>query len=64
MKTTDLEERKKLRDNLQCMNFQWYVDNVYPDAPFPNRHNYLGPVSYLLFIIAYKILLKLKIYSE
>ena len=46
METTNLEERKKIRDGLHCLNFQWYLDNVYPDAPFPNNHQYLGPVKY------------------
>ena len=36
MGTTDLGERKQLRDNLQCLNFQWFLDYVYPDAPFPS----------------------------
>ena len=46
MGTTDLGERKQLRDNLQCLNFQWFLDYVYPDAPFPNQHRYFGAVRY------------------
>ena len=42
--TTELKAREDLRDSLQCLNFQWYLDYVYPDAPFPNQHKYLGPV--------------------
>lgn len=51
METTDLKERENLRDNLQCLNFQWYLDNVYPSAPFPNQHHYLGPVRYSFLIL-------------
>ena len=46
MGTSDLGERKQLRDNLQCLNFQWFLDYVYPDAPFPNQHRYFGAVRY------------------
>ena len=46
MGTTDLGERKQLRDNLQCLNFQWFLDYVYPDAPFPSQHRYFGAVRY------------------
>ena len=51
METSGLQKREELRDSLQCLNFQWYLDTVYPDAPFPNRHHYLGRVRYLLDII-------------
>ena len=50
METSGLQKREELRDSLQCLNFQWYLDTVYPDAPFPNRHHYLGRVRYLPII--------------
>ena len=51
MGTTDLDERKQLRDNLQCLNFQWFLDYVYPDAPFPSQHRYFGAVRYPSWVL-------------
>jgi len=33
----DITDRVQLRENLECKSFQWYLDNIYPDAQIPRR---------------------------
>ena len=53
VKVGDIRDRKNLINELKCFSFQWYIDNVYPDAPFPNHHKYLGQVKAFLYFPLY-----------
>jgi hypothetical protein len=42
----DLSQRTKIIQDQQCHSFQWFLDNVYKDSPFPSHSVYVGQIQH------------------
>lgn len=38
----NIDDRKKLRSDLKCQNFEWFLDNVWPEHFFPKPDRFFG----------------------
>ncbi|XP_050299063.1 polypeptide N-acetylgalactosaminyltransferase 5 isoform X3 [Anthonomus grandis grandis] len=43
----DISKRLKLRKDLKCKNFRWYLENIYPESQMPLDYYYLGDIRNL-----------------
>ncbi|XP_033227688.1 polypeptide N-acetylgalactosaminyltransferase 13-like isoform X2 [Belonocnema kinseyi] len=42
-----VRSRLEMRKNLQCKNFEWYLDNVWPEHFFPKKDRFFGQIQHV-----------------
>eukprot|EP00095_Tigriopus_kingsejongensis_P003966 maker-scaffold79_size400133-snap-gene-3.17 protein:Tk03966 transcript:maker-scaffold79_size400133-snap-gene-3.17-mRNA-1 annotation:"polypeptide n-acetylgalactosaminyltransferase 5 isoform x1" len=47
MHLINLSGRKQLIQDLQCHNFNWFLEHVYPDSGFPRGEDYFGQIEHV-----------------
>ena len=43
----DVSERLAFRERLKCKDFQWYLQNIYPESSMPVDFYHVGAVSFI-----------------
>ena len=60
----DVSGRKKLRQNLSCKSFKWYLDNIFPELFIPGDAVASGEVTLLWHSPPFMFIAKVKCYGS
>lgn len=47
----DISARRKLRADLKCKSFQWYLDNIFPELFIPGDAVAQGEVKFFITLL-------------
>ncbi|RWS30379.1 polypeptide N-acetylgalactosaminyltransferase 5-like isoform X1 [Leptotrombidium deliense] len=43
----DTKHRFEMREKLKCHDFNWYLENIFPESSFPLKYRYLGQIEHI-----------------